>query len=231
MAKAWRILSTLRQALDLDNWSRIARLVRTGISLEPRCPLCTGPMVEACPLCAGCQRDLPWHEGALRSTGDDLDAVHASFAYAFPVDRLVTDAKFRGRADAARLLGTLMAVRPPPDLGRFDFLCPIPIPTLRLLRRGYNQALEMSRPLAPALDCRLDPERLARCGWQRPQSTLSAGARHMNLRDAFVGNGMAGAHVVLLDDVMTTGATLRAAARAARRAGALRVEAWVCAVA
>ncbi|MGJ4728872.1 ComF family protein, partial [Luteimonas sp. SDU101] len=131
---------------------------------------------------------------------------------------------------AGRLLSEPMAARfaalDPPDA-----LLPVPLHRSRLRQRGYDQALELARPLAAALRLPLLTGVLQRQRATRAQSELDAGARRRNLRGAFaVGAGMAlPAHVVLVDDVMTTGATLHAAARALRKAGVARVDAWVCA--
>ena len=95
----------------------------------------------------------------------------------------------------------------------------------------YDQALELATPLARALRLPLLANALLRRKTTTAQSRLDAAARQRNLRDAFVvaGNACLPAHVVLVDDVMTTGATLHAAARALRAAGVSRVDAWVCA--
>jgi ComF family protein len=108
---------------------------------------------------------------------------------------------------------------------------PVPLHRARLRQRGYDQALELARPLARALGLPLLDHALTRTRATAPQSQLDAAQRRLNLQRAFEvrGNVMLPAHVVLVDDVMTTGATLHAAAVALKRAGAQRVDAWVCA--
>jgi predicted amidophosphoribosyltransferase len=110
-------------------------------------------------------------------------------------------------------------------------LIPIPLHRARLRERGYDQALELARPLARELRLPLLDDALLRLRNTPAQSRLDAAHRRRNLRDAFAWRSAAAipAHVVLIDDVMTTGATLHAAARTLRRAGVLRVDAWVCA--
>ena len=108
---------------------------------------------------------------------------------------------------------------------------PIPLHRARLRQRGYDQALELAKPLAAALHLPLLADVLLRTKRTTAQSRLDAEARQRNLCNAFRVGGRARlpAHVVLIDDVMTTGATLHAAARALRDAGVQRVDAWVCA--
>lgn len=110
-------------------------------------------------------------------------------------------------------------------------LLPLPLHASRLRQRGYDQALELARPLAQRLGLPLLAGGLARIRDTPPQSRLDAAQRQRNLRDAFAWTHQRQAprHIVLIDDVMTTGATLRAAAQALRDAGAARVDAWVCA--
>lgn len=110
-------------------------------------------------------------------------------------------------------------------------LIPIPLHRGRLRERGYDQALELAKPLARCLDLPLQAQALMRVRDTTAQSRLDARQRRRNLRDAFAWNRDVAMppHVVLIDDVMTTGATLHSAARALRRAGAVRVDAWVCA--
>jgi ComF family protein len=156
--------------------------------------------------------------------------VHAACVYSAPLDGLLPRFKFHLDLAAGRLLAQLLT-EACADAPRPQALVPVPLHRARLRRRGYDQALELAKPLARALDLPLQSRLLQRVRPTVPQSELSAAARRRNLRDAFAVDVVAAlpAHVVLVDDVMTTGATLHAAARALRRAGVARVDAWVCA--
>ncbi|WP_287596630.1 ComF family protein [Thermomonas sp.] len=182
------------------------------------CPRCALPMPEAatCPACLA--RPPP------------LEAAHAAFDYAFPFDRLLPRLKFHRDFAAGRVLAQCMAERFA-GLPRPQALVPVPLHRERLRQRGYDQALELARPLARALDLPLHAGLLQRAKATRAQSRLDAEARGRNLRGAFRVDARATlpAHVALIDDVMTTGATLHAAAWALRAAGVARIDAWVCA--
>ncbi|MFC0676303.1 ComF family protein [Lysobacter korlensis] len=192
------------------------------------CGSCAIPLPMPAPACGACLRRSGWL--ARRGSGSAVAAVHAPFVYARPLDRLLPRYKFHDDLAAGRLLAQLMtqalASAPRPDA-----LIPVPLHRSRLRRRGYDQALELARPLAGALGLPLIAEALVRTRATDAQSCLSASHRRRNLRDAFAVRPGARlpAHVVLVDDVMTTGATLQAAASALRRAGVARVDAWVCA--
>ncbi|WP_460713139.1 ComF family protein [Lysobacter terrae] len=248
-------LAALRRRLG--HWLRVDA---AHLLWPSRCLVCEAPGIEGMDLCPACCDELPWNacacprcalpsavaetcgdclrrEAALRQRGrlpadlsPALDGVHASFVYAAPIDRLLPRFKFHRDLAAGALLSQLMA-EATEDLPRPDALVPIPLHRARLRRRGYDQALELARPLARALELPLRDDLLQRVRATAPQSELSAAARRRNLRRAFmVRPGVAlPAHVVLIDDVMTTGATLHAAAEALKRAGVKRVDAWVCA--
>ena len=170
-------------------------------------------------VCGDCLRDPPL-----------LAQTRAVFVYGFPLDRLVPRFKFHRDLAAGRLMADLMAgalmSAPRPDA-----LVPVPLHARRIRQRGYDQALELAKPLARALSLPLLDDVLHRHKTTTAQSRLDADARQRNLRDAFAvaPGAKLPAHVVLLDDVMTTGATLHAAARALRKAGVRRVDAWICA--
>ena len=222
----------------------------SGLLFPPTCLVCSEPGVAGRDACPACLASLPWLESACRrcalplpamETADALCgaclrrpppllAAHAAFVYGFPLDRLLPRFKFHRDLAAGRLLSAAMAERFA-VLPRPDALLAVPLHRARLRQRGYDQALELARPLARALDLPLLSAALQRARDTAPQSQLDAGARRRNLRDAFAIAHRARwpAHVVLIDDVMTTGATLHAAARALRRAGVARVDAWVCA--
>jgi len=211
-----------------------------------RCLVCGERGSRGLDLCAACHAALPWQGPACRRCalplpqpgicGDclqqppPLDRAHAAFDYAFPLDRLLPRLKFHGDFAAGRVLAQAMAERCA-LLPRPEAIIPLPLHRARLRRRGYDQALELAVPLARALRLPLLGGALRRSKTTTAQSRLDAAARQRNLRDAFVVADRATlpAHVVLVDDVMTTGATLHAAARALRAAGVQRVDAWVCA--
>ncbi len=213
----------------------------------PRCLLCGEPGRQGRDLCRPCGDALPWNRRAclrcaLPLTASEsacghclrhpplVDETHAALVYAFPVDRLLPRLKFHADLACGRLLSQLM-IEAFAALPRPDALIPLPLHRHRLRARGYDQALELARPLARAFALPLLDDALIRRRGTPPQSRLDAAARRRNLRGAFAVASTAPlpAHVAVIDDVVTTGATLHAAAHALRRAGAQRVDAWVCA--
>ena len=170
-------------------------------------------------LCSACQHDPP-----------PLAETHAAFLYGFPLDRLLPRLKFHRDLAAGRLLARAM-VRAFAGCERPAALVPVPLHRARLRERGYNQAQELAHPLGRLLGLPVRTDLLRRRRDTVAQSRLDADARAGNLRDAFEvpTRAVPPPHLVLLDDVMTTGATLHAAAEALLEAGADRVDAWVCA--
>lgn len=222
-----------------------------GILLPPRCLLCGGSGdVRARDLCRDCEADLPWLDGACARCGLPLDGgtaladrcgrcrghaqphrhCHAALHYEFPADELLAALKYRGALAHARVLGTLLAE----SLGRHgagrdvDLLVPIPLHASRLMERGFNQSHELARFTAERLGVTLDGRALRRLRSTVPQVGLTRIARGDNVRGAFVAHParVARRHVALLDDVVTTGATVAAAAHALLAAGAATVDVW-----
>lgn len=160
-----------------------------------------------------------------------FDAAFAAFLYGTPSAQAVLGLKYAARFREARWLAQAMAAalrqrtEPLPTL-----LIPVPLHRGRLFRRGYNQSLELARHLGRELGIAVDPNAARRIRATPDQIGLSAAQRRRNLRGAFaVHDCVAGRHLALLDDVMTTGATLDELARACKAAGAARVEAWAVA--
>ncbi len=154
----------------------------------------------------------------------------AAFRYATPVDRLLPRLKFHADLAAGRLLAQLMGIACA-GAERPHALVPLPLHRARLRERGFDQALEIARPLARMLAIPLRADLLVRSRPTTAQSRLDAAQRRRNVRNAFTVDRRRSVpvHVALLDDVMTTGATVHAAAGALRRAGVQRVDVWVCA--
>lgn len=187
--------------------------------LTAACTQCGLPLGIGAGLCGDCLRRPP-----------PQAATCAVFIYRAPLDRLLPRAKFHGDLAALRLLSRLMAEHLVTQ-ERPQALVPIPLHRGRLRRRGYDQSLELARPLARQLGVPLRDDLLRRVRATAAQSRLDAGARRRNLRGAFAVSAGATppSHVALVDDVMTTGATARSAATALLRAGVRRVDVWVCA--
>lgn len=185
----------------------------------PACERCALPLDgRSGPCCPSCLRQPP-----------SLDRCIAVLDYEHPWDRLLLDFKFNAQPQLAGPLAALMLplLRAAP---RPDLLCCVPLSEEGLARRGYNQSHELARRLARPLGLRYQPRLLVRLRGQ-PQSRLDAPARLRNVRAAFLpGPGMAdaiqGARVAVLDDVMTTGATLNEIAATLKRAGAREVWGW-----
>jgi ComF family protein len=178
-----------------------------------RCPRCALPTPGAA-VCGRCLAEPPAY-----------DATTAALAYDFPADMLVHALKFGGELALAPLLAGFLAGET--QRHEVDRVIPVPLSSARLRSRGYNQAVEIARHLARG---RLDLEACLRHHDTAPQMQLPWAERQRNVRGAFrCPKPLAGATVAVVDDVMTTGATLDELARTLKRAGAARVVNWVVA--
>ncbi|MBS0432905.1 MAG: ComF family protein [Proteobacteria bacterium] len=212
-----------------------------------RCLLCGGRGENGIDLCADCARNLPRNDrrctrcalpletpaalcGRCQRRAPPWDSAWAPFRYAWPLDRLESRFKFGADLAAGRLLVSLWHACDPPG-ERPHAIVPVPLHRARLRTRGYNQALELAKPLAKSLGLPLLRDALRRTRATDAQSELSAIARRRNVRGAFAAHfgDDVPQHVAILDDVFTTGATLGECARVLKRAGVARVDAWALA--
>jgi ComF family protein len=179
-------------------------------ALAEHCPQCALPSPGSA-LCGNCLNDPP-----------HFDATAALWHYEFPCDKLVQALKFRGRLAVAECFARRLAAQ---DLARVQLLVPMPLHPRRLGARGFNQALEIARGLARLTGMRIEARGASRAKNTRPQTELPYEERASNVRGAFACRlDLSGKIVVVVDDVMTTGATLNELARVLKRAGAARVE-------
>lgn len=203
--------------------------------LPQACRLCAAPAGDE-PLCADCRAALPRMPaqtcpacalptpggalcGACLARPRQFDATQAAFRYAFPVDRLVQSLKYGHRLAGADFFGAELADRA--EGTRADLIVPVPLSAARLAQRGFNQALELARPVARRLGLALETAGVRRHRDTTPQASLPWAERAGNVRHAFECQiDLAGRRVLVVDDVMTTGATVDELARVLRARGA-----------
>lgn len=171
--------------------------------------------------------------GACLRAPHAFDATVAAFQYQFPLDRLVQSFKFNANlalvdffaeALAAAVLAQKTTSHTPITI------VALPLANGRLATRGFNQSALIADRLGHHLDLAVAHSAMLRVRETPPQAGLSKSARLKNIRGAFdCADNVAGKHIALVDDVMTTGATLSEAASVLKKAGAIRVEAWVLA--
>jgi len=207
----------LCKACRVDATARVAHAC-------PRCAIAL-PAQARMPVCGRCQRRRP-----------AFDRTLAAAWYAPPFDRLIQGLKYGATLAYAPLLADLLHGRViTADIPHFfDVVLPVPLSRGRMAERGFNQSIEIGRILADRLDRPLDTRSVLRIVDTSPQAALPFDARRRNIRGAFsVIDGcrhtLVGSHVAIVDDVMTTGATLDELARTLKRAGVAAVTCLVVA--
>lgn len=218
-----------------------------GWVLPWRCLLCGDAGMSGIDLCAACASELPRNThrclrcalplpitmlqcGRCQRKAPPWDAAWAPFRYAWPLDRLETRFKFHRDLAAGRVLASMWKREPRPRVLP-QLILPVPLHRRRLRARGYNQALELAQSLAHELGVPCRSGALRRIRDTGTQTGLNAVERRRNLRNAFAlaKREPLPAHVAVLDDVFTTGATLTACTRILKRAGVAKVEVWALA--
>lgn len=186
------------------------------------CTRCASPLPDGVSCCGSCLRDFP---AAVRTT--------VLFSYEPPIDQLIMSLKFQNNLVNAKIIGELLAnhliiqyqkeVKP-------QVIIPMPLHYQRLRERGYNQALELSRPIAKKLILPIDAFSVIRPKNTLPQAQLSIRERHQNIKHAFCTTRFFQySHVAVVDDVITTGNTILELCRALVLAGAKKIDVWCCA--
>ena len=195
----------------------------------PRCPFCRRLLTERhALLCPDCQRTLPWLEGdSARRTGEFFGVCVSPLAYRGPVREAVHRYKFSGSRSYARPFGQLMAQCVRDHLeGEYDLITWVPLSSRRKKERGYDQAFLLAQSAAMALGD-VAAETLRKTKHNSAQSGMEhEAARRANVMNAYQciePELVAGRRVLLIDDVITTGATISECARVLRISGACDV--------
>jgi ComF family protein len=223
-------------------------MVYNWLNIEQYCALCDERCESGQSICGPCEAELPWlyeqcsvcalplpASGLI--CGDCLkrppafDQVVAPWRFAFPVDALISRFKHQSQWPLGRLLAEQLSLQLQhafdEGLPRPDALVPVPLARQRLRQRGFNQAGMLADWLSAAVAIPVDAKLVQRVHDTQSQQQLDAASRRRNLRQAFALGGdrsLAGRHLAIIDDVLTTGATAEALARMLKRAGAERVD-------
>ena len=202
------------------------------------CPPCRQDLPRAGAACPACALPLPLGTGdscgACLSRPPQWDQAIAALLYRFPTDRLICRFKFNRDLACGEVLATELTLAVEEQCKALPSLvAPVPLHRVRQRSRRFNQAEVLARTVSRSARIPLCRNLLRRRRRTRAQSGLDAEGRRKNTRDAFVlvssGWSVGGRHVALVDDVMTTGATLEACSRVLKKAGAKSVSAWVAA--
>ncbi len=221
----------------VDGWRQLS---------APPCRLCATN--AAGPLCMACVESLPWNDCACERCAQPLptmqrlcvrcqrrappyDHAESSFRLEAPIQQMIYGLKSHARLDNAELLARLMTRARPSFVEDHSLLVPVPLFRHRLRRRGYNQALELARGLAKRLQLRCDGLAVTQIRASRDLTRLNRPARRREVRGAYAVDParVRGQALVLVDDVMTTGATVESISRLCRQAGAASISVWTAA--
>lgn len=224
----------------LQNWFFPQQCLLCHEQVATTAALCR-PCAAALPLlghsCERCGASLPAipaagpaHCGRCLTRAPSYDRTRSLYQYLPPVDRLVQGFKYHRRLDWGRVLGEALARHLEATSERADAIVPVPLHRRRLRDRGYNQSLELARPIGRTLGIPVRPRAARRVRPTQAQAGLSRDERRRNVRNAFdIVETVTGQRIAIVDDVMTSGHTVDALARALKRAGADEVVVWVLA--
>ena len=251
------ILSPFREKMRAARLSAGRLLSATAdILVPPLCLACRAPLASHEALCVACWSNVDFIRppicdrlGVPMPFGGDgrlvsaaaladppaYDRARAVARYAGVMRDLVHDFKFNDRQDARRLMARWLADAGRELLGEADLVVPIPLARLRLLSRRFNQSAMLAQEVCRLSGCAFDPLALVRVRSTRRQVGLSRSERRDNVRGAFAvpprrRDAIEGRKIVVIDDIITTGATADAASRVLKRAGASRVDVLALAI-
>ncbi len=223
------------------NWLKNNQLLKTDKIFKQNCLSCASPQANKDGLCEACLNDLPYSPStscpqcALSSNGlicgsclnsaPDFDITRVVFIYAFPIDAMMQRYKYGNAAHLSRVFGQFLAKKV--DVTSVDLIIPMPMHPARIKERGFNQALEIAKVFDKN---KLDYKSAIRQKLTPPQASLPLKERVKNIKGAFsVSTDLTGKRIAIIDDVMTTGASLNELAKTLKNAGASHVECWVIA--
>jgi ComF family protein len=226
-----------------------------GLLLPSSCVLCDCSVSRAISLCKSCEEGLPILINACKQCGLPLDTANENNAvcghcldastsvdytmclyhYQSPLDYLITTLKYKQQLSHAAILGYLLLdkLKQQPIKDLPDCIIPVPLHKNRLVKRGFNQSLEIARPVSQYFNIPIDLKCIIRKKQTSAQADLNATQRKKNVKGCFELSSKASSrtpvnyrHVVIIDDVVTTGSTINEMAKQLKRSGVERVDVW-----
>jgi len=190
------------------------------ITINNCCTQCALPLPDSAEnnICGQCLNKPPY-----------FDHSFSLYNYETPVKQLISGLKFQKKLSLAHLFGTLLgeAIQHTNRCDLPDCIAPVPLSSKRLKNRGYNQSIEIARPVSKLLSIPLAYNLFKRVRHSPPQSSLNLKSRQHNVRNAFtINEKKLPRHIAIIDDVMTTGATSNELARILKKEGVEKVEIW-----
>lgn len=230
----------------VNKWLKIVqRWVRDCLQLPSYCLLCCKPSLREFALCVACEDKLPWlppvclrcalpenkHANGCICVrrAPPYERLQALFDYAWPVQQFIAKWKYGGQLEFAKLFAHFMVER----LTLYtpvDCIIPVPLHVERLEKRGFNQSIELANFIAAHFELPLDRRSCTRVRNTLSQSQLSAKRREGNIsaQTFHVRRDFKAKHVLIIEDIVTTGATVAALCRALKKQGVQTVEIWCC---
>lgn len=203
--------------------------VASYLGYTKACPLCDARLANSQQiLCDRCYQTLPW---SIATTQLSATPLISAFTYASPIKQLILDGKTSQHLDKIQLLASLLQQQFPELITELpEAILPIPLHPKRLRQRGFNQAVELVRPLAKQLGVPLILKAVIRKRHTDEQKKLAAIDRHSNLHQAFqLVRPIPYKHVAIFDDVVTTGATCAELELLLTDYGVEKIQIWCCA--
>lgn len=230
----------------VNKWLKIVQcLAKHCLQLPSDCLFCCQKSGRDFALCIACEQNLPWlptvcFRCAL-TLGDaangclcaikppPYEALHALFDYAWPINSVIAKWKYGGQLYFAKMLANFMVERLT-LLYKPDCIIPVPLHPQRLRERGFNQSIELAIEIAKRKKIPLDRRSCTRAINTSTQSQLSKKGREKNIRPHTfaIDSAFKAKHVLMIEDIVTTGATVKALSARLKRQGVQTVEIWCC---
>ena len=228
-----------------DSWLKINHSLIKRL-FPQTCIFCESSNTQDISVCNACLGDLPFHKmahcpqcalpcesnlicGHCITSPPDFDKTIAIFRYEYPISQLIQHYKYAHQLNLSGLFSGLLLDKIT-NLTKPDLIIPMPLHPKRLSERGFNQSLEIAKLISNALATPVNYQACIRNQYAPPQASLPLKQRARNMQGAFECNqSLDGLRVALIDDVMTTGASMNALAKAIKAKGASHVECWVIA--